>query len=86
MSSVGSATSTAALQAADKTTDKALLDATRKLAVDQRAKAGEAAIRADQKAISTATKAATDIDKQLAQASASTQTAAKPASGVRLTV
>lgn len=70
MSSINSI-STATLQAADKTTDKALADATRKLAADRQAKANDATLRADQKAISTATKSATSIDAQLAKASPS---------------
>ncbi len=63
--------STATLQAADKTTDKALADATRKLAADRQANAADATLRADQKSISTATKSASDIDSQLAKASPS---------------
>ncbi len=70
MSSISSS-STATLQAADKTNDKPLADATRKLAADRQAKANDTTLRADQSAISTATKSASSIDAQLAKASPS---------------
>ena len=69
MSSIGSATSVAALQASDRTTDKALADATKKLAADRQAHVGDAALRADQKALSAATKSAAAIDAQITKVS-----------------
>ena len=84
--SIGSATSTAVLQASDRSTDKVLADATKKLAADRRAKASDAVLRADQKAVSAATKAASKIDAQLQQASSSgPTTAASTKTGVTLT-
>ena len=83
MSSIGSATSTAALQAADRTTDKALADATKKLAADRKAHASDAILRADQKTLSAATKSAAAIDSQIAKESSS---ATEPRAGGTLTV
>ncbi len=86
MSSISSVTSTAALTVSDAATDKALAAAQQKLAADRRANASASSLQSDQKAISTANAAATKIDQQLAQASASgTPTGSKPTSGVKLT-
>ena len=79
--SMGSATSAAALQASDRTTDKALAAATKKLAADRRANASDAVLRADQKTLSAATKAAAKIDTELQQASAPGSSAATTTSG-----